>query len=360
MRQSIPLSVAVLPIAFMAAPAAAQLRPLVAPPENAARASSDGVDVFLVNEGKDTTPIAAPDTIETIARDGTALTLELVRSTADGAPVPPGGFAKLRYRLAPIPVDAPRAVAAAAQPPREPEAGETERADSHGLASGFLDRFRPYEPTYIAIGSGQENTKAQFSFAMRPFGGTGALSYLNIAYTHTFFWAFNLPSAPIPTTIYSPEVFVDVPVGEEVNVAFGYRHSSNGGGPRDSVDVNRLYLRVNKAFDLGRGWRIDVAPQGWVFFGPRGIATDIDRFWGNGGITASIAQRDGLKVQLYGRGDPGSGRGAAELFVSYPLQRIGGDVGLYLFGQAFTGYGEALPRYNQQQTTARIGIALTR
>lgn len=347
-------------IALIASPAAAQLRPLVAPPESAAKASSDGVDVFVVNEGPEAAPVTAPETIDTIARDGTALTLELIRSTADTAPVPPGGFAKLRYRLAPLRPDAPQVATATPRAPRPAEPGETQVADSHGLASGFLGRFRPYEPTYVAIGSGQENTKAQFSFAMRPFGGTGALSHLNVAYTHTFFWAFNRASAPITTTIYSPEVFVDVPVGEQVNVAFGYRHSSNGGGPRDSVDANRLYLRVNKAFDLGRGWRLDVAPQGWVFFGTRGIATDLDRFWGNAGITASIAKRDGLKLQVYGRGDPTSGRGSAELFLSYPLQRIGGDVGLYLFGQAFTGYGETLPRYNQQATTARIGIALTR
>lgn len=360
MRLSALLLAPAVAIAVAASPAAAQLRPLVAPPENAAKASSDGVDVYLVNEGREEAPVTAPDTIDTIARDGTALTLELVRSTADTAPVPAGGFAKLRYRLAPLTPAVPQVATATRRPPPVVEDGETEVSDSHGLASGFLGRFRPYEPTYVAIGSGQENTKAQFSFALRPFGGHGALSYLNVAYTHTFFWAFNRPSAPIPTTIYSPEVFVDVPVGDQVNVAFGYRHSSNGGGVRDSIDANRLYLRVNKSFDLGRGWRLDVAPQGWVFFGTRGIATDLDRFWGNAGITASIAKRDGLKLQLYGRGDPTTGRGAAELFASYPLQRIGGDFGVYLFGQAFTGYGETLPRYNQQQTTARIGIALTR
>lgn len=348
------------PVALAATPAAAQLRPLVEPPASASDAEVNGVDVFIVNEGRDAAPVAGPDTIDTIAKDGTALTLELIRSTTDTAPVAPGGFAKLRYRLAPIAVETPQVATAAPRRPRPQADGETEITDSHGLASGFLNRFRPYEPTYAVIGSGQENTKLQLSFAMQPFGGTGLLSHLNVAYTHTFFWAFNRASAPITTTIYSPEVFFEAPVGEQVKVAFGYRHSSNGGGPRDSIDANRLYLRVNRQFDLGQGWRLDVAPQAWVFFGTRGIARDLDRFWGNAGIVASIAKRDGLKVQLYGRGDPTTGRGAAELFVSYPLQPIGGDVGLYLFGQAFTGYGETLPRYNQQQTTARIGIALTR
>lgn len=354
------LSLSFAALMLLASPALGQLRPLVAPPESAAKASTDGVDVFLINEGVDAAPVTAPATIDTMAKDGTALTLELVRSTADTAPVPPGGFAKLRYRLAPIRVDAPQVATAAPRLRSSTEPGETEVADSHGIASAFVGRFRPYEPTYVVAGSGQENTKAQISFAMRPFGGNGLLSHLNLAYTHTFFWAFNRPSGPITSTIYSPEAFVDIPVGDQVNVAFGYRHSSNGGGPSDSVDANRLYLRVNKAFDLGRGWRLDVAPQAWVFFGTRGIARDLDRYWGNAGIVASIAKRDGLKLQVYGRGDPTTGRGAAEFFVSYPLQRISGTVGLYLFGQAFTGYGEALPRYNQQQTTARIGLSLTR
>lgn len=347
---------------LFATSAVAQLRPLAAPPENAAKANTDGVDVFLINEGTQAAPIAAPDTIDVIAQDGTALTLELIRSTAEGAPVPAGGFAKLRYRLAPLSPSAPQVAATAPERPRPAPVGggETLVADSAGVASAFIERFRPYEPTYVAIGSGRENTKAQVSFALKPFGGTGVLSHLNLAYTHTFFWAFNRPSGPITTAIYSPEVYFDVPVGEQVNVAFGYRHSSNGGGPADSIDANRLYLRVNRQFDLGRGWRLDVAPQGWVFFGTRGIARDLDRFWGNGGITASITQRNGVKLALYGRGDPTTGRGAAEVFLSYPLRRIGGDVGLYLFGQAFTGFGETLPRYNERDTTARIGIALTR
>ena len=55
-----------------------------------------------------------------------------------------------------------------------------------------------------------------------------------------------------------------------------------------------------------------------------------------------------------------SGRGAAELFASYPLARVDGDLGFYLFAQGFTGYGEALDDHRRRDTHARIGIALTR
>ena len=52
-------------------PAAAQLRPLVAPPASA-EAARDGVDVYLINDG--TRPeTAAPATIETHAADGARL-----------------------------------------------------------------------------------------------------------------------------------------------------------------------------------------------------------------------------------------------------------------------------------------------
>jgi outer membrane phospholipase A len=47
------------------------------------------------------------------------------------------------------------------------------------------------------------------------------------------------------------------------------------------------------------------------------------------------------------------------LFVSYPLAKLGG-LGIYVFGQGFTGYGEALDDYRVNDTHARIGIALTR
>ena len=54
-----------------------------------------------------------------------------------------------------------------------------------------------------------------------------------------------------------------------------------------------------------------------------------------------------------------SRRASGELMVSYPLTRIGG-LGLYVFGQAFTGYGEALDDWDHNGTHARIGIAFTR
>lgn len=340
------------------APATAQLRPLVEPPASAAGALN-GVDVFLINEGNAAAPVDAPPTIQTIARDGTALTLELIRSTADTAPVAPGGFARLRYRLAPLarPAEPSRQIAKAE--PAGP--GEDVTATGRGTASAFLNRFGAFEPTYGVVGTGDAGAKLQVSFAMQPFASAGPASFIKVAYTQTIFWALDQPSGPIRATTYSPEAFIDVPFDSTTRLSLGYRHDSNGGGPATSIDINRLYLRVNKTFALGNDWRLDIAPQGWFYVGPQGVAADIERFYGYGALNASIEQRDGVKLALYARGNPMTRQGSAELFASYPIKRFGvGDIGLYVFGQAFHGYGEALSDYNRADTHARIGIALTR
>jgi len=360
MRNPIPLTaMAAVPLMFSAVPAAAQLRPLVEPPASAAGALS-GVDVFLINEGKDSAPVEAPPTIQTIARDGTALTLELIRSTADVAPVAPGGFARLRYRLAPLARPAePRVAVARAARPAGP--GEDVTTSGRGTASAFLNRFEPFEPTYGVIGTGDSGAKVQLSFAMQPFASTGPASYIKVAYTQTIFWALDQPSGPIRATTYSPEAFIDVPFGDSTRVSLGYRHDSNGGGTATSIDINRLYLRVNKTFALGNDWRLDIAPQGWFYAGPQGIAGDIERFYGYGALGASVEQKDGVKLALYARGNPMTRQGSAELFASYPVKRFGvGNIGLYVFGQAFHGYGEALSDYNLVDTHARIGLSFTR
>lgn len=60
------------------------------------------------------------------------------------------------------------------------------------------------------------------------------------------------------------------------------------------------------------------------------------------------------KVAVTGRGNPATGKGSAEGFVSYPLVRIDGRLPhLYLFSQLFTGYGEALVDYNRNVSHAR-------
>lgn len=347
-----------LPLALIAAtPVAAQVRAVPAPPESEA-AALRGVEVFLINEGAAPISDAGPRQIEVTAVDGTRLVLE--RTPGPVPVIAPGGFAKARY----VPVG----IAGVAVPPaaRHPAAplpeGETLLASGPGASAAFVDRFTPHEPIYGVFGTGDAGGKLQFSFAFRPFAedAPAKLGNLRFAYTQTMFWALDEPSGPFRSTNYSPEIYADIPFDDATHVAIGWRHDSNGGGATYSVDLNRIFARVEKRFDLGGDWRLEVAPQAWFYIGSAGTQQDVRDYFGYTALSAAIAQENGLKVAITGRGNFDTRRGAAELFVSYPLARIGGGLGFYLFGQAFTGNGEVLDRYRRRDSHARIGISLTR
>ncbi|RYD56139.1 MAG: phospholipase [Sphingomonadales bacterium] len=340
-----------------ATPAAAQLRAVPAQPASEVEALR-GVEVFLVNEGDAAVSDAGPRELEVTATDGTRLVLE--RAPGPTRTVEPGAFAKVRY----VPVHvAGRAVPPAeAHPAAEVPASETVAHSSTGSSAAFVDRFEPHEPIYGAFGAGDAGGKLQVSFAFRPFAENAPLKLGNLrfAYTQAMFWAIDRPSGPFRSTNYSPEVYADLPMDETTRVALGYRHDSNGRGLADSVDVNRVFARVEKSFDLGSDWRLDLAPQAWFYAGKKTARRDLRDYYGYTSLTAAIGQKDGLKLAVTARGNFETGKAAAELYASYPLTRIGGGLGFYVFGQAFTGYGEALDDYRRSATHARIGIALTR
>lgn len=343
---------------FAAAPAAAQVRAVPAPVASE-REALRGVEVYLVNEGQAPMEAEGPRELEVTATDGTRLVLERVPGAK--RTLAPGEFAKARY--VPVSVAGVAIPPAQAHPAAElPEAGETVVASSTGSSSAFFDRFEPHEPIYGVGGIDDAGAKLQVSFAFKPFSEKAPLKLGNLrfAYTQTMFWALDKPSGPFRATNYSPEVYADIPVDETTRVALGYRHDSNGRGVTDSVDVNRIFLRGEKTFDLGGDWRLDVAPQAWFYVGNSGAVHTISDTWGYTSLTASIQQQDGIKLAVTGRGNFRTGRGSAELFLSYPIARVAKGVGFYLFAQAFTGFGEALDDWNKSDRHARIGIALTR
>ncbi|WP_254293225.1 phospholipase A [Sphingomonas tagetis] len=356
---------------MIATPVGAQVQAIPAQPTNE-REALRGVSVILFNEGDTPVPAQGPRQIEVTADDGTRLVLERL-PTAEFT-LRPGGFAKVRY----VPVayaarpaapakpgkrSAPSTVGRAYMgdpPPPPTAAAEAETLASRGSSSRFLERFSPHEPTYSAFGLRDAGAKLQVSLAFQPVGGESAISHLRFAYTQTMFWRLDLPSGPIAHTTYSPELFADVPIDPTATLGLGWRHDSNGEGPATSIDSNRIFGRFTKTFDLGGSWRAEVTPQAWFYVGRQGGAPDLDRYWGNASLGLTLIKPDSLKLNLIARGNPETGRGAAELFVSYPFAAIDRDIGFYLFGQAFTGHGEALDDYRRRDTHARIGIALTR
>jgi hypothetical protein len=344
----------------VAMPAAAQLRPMFDRPSSAA-AARDGVEVFLLNTGTTSVPAQGPAEIEVTALNGERL--RLIAAPDGEGPVAPGSFVRVTYRFAAVDSSLPAITSGTLRPkPPAASAPPTEQASitSSGSASGFLDRLHAYAPTYGVIGTGDAGTKVQLSFDFRLFGRADG-PHLDFAYTQAMLWATDRPSGPIRATTYSPELFVDVPLNDSTVIGGGYRHDSNGGGLTNSVDVNRVFVRAAKTFDLGDDWRVDVTPMAWFYFGYHGLATDIDRYWGYTSLGLSLGQHDGVKLAVTARGNPGTGKGSAEAFLSFPLARISDALPhLYLFGQAYTGYGEALIDYNKRATHVRAGIAFTR
>ncbi|MDF7776054.1 phospholipase A [Sphingomonas sp. AOB5] len=354
------LKLALLALGFVVAtPAAAQLR---AVPEQVAdeREALNGVEVFLVNEGTEPVDAEGPREIELTATDGTRLVLQ--RMPAPKRSVAPGGFVKARY----VPVG----LAGVAIPPNQahppasmPGPGETVASSSTGSSSAFLDRFEPHEPIYGVAGLNDSGAKLQVSFAFRPFAADAPLKLGNLrfAYTQTMFWALDEPSGPFRSTVYSPEVYADIPMGEHTVFSLGYRHDSNGRGLPGSIDVNRLFVRAQGTIDLGNEWRLDIAPMGWLYVGREGGPNNLRGTWGHSAITAAIQQENGLKVSATARGSFETGRYSGEMSVSYPIGRLtGGGLGIYLFGQGFTGWGETLDDIDVRDTHFRIGISLTR
>lgn len=348
------------PALCLAMPATAQVRAVPDQPASAA-AAAQGVVVYLMNEGAEPVAADAPDRVAVTAADGARLTLR--RNTVEATSIAAGGFAKAFYTLE---RDGAPAAALTAAPTRTlpvtgaaPVPQEATVLSSKGSASAFLDRFRPLEPIYGAWGLDDAGAKLQFSLGVKPFAGEGPLSWLTLGYTQTIFWAIDRPSGPVRATNYSPEAFLDIPVEEGTVLGLGYRHDSNGEGSATSVNSHRIVARVAHRYPLGDGWSAELAPEAWFFLGSKGVATDLERYLGYTGLRAAIMREGGLKVALSGRGNPGTGQGAVELFASYPLARLG-LFGVSVFGQAFTGAGEALTDYDVNDTHARLGIAFTR
>ena len=212
-------------------------------------------------------------------------------------------------------------------------------------------------------------------FSLKPDGAKEEIKDaigLWLAYSQQSQWqAFNnTQSSPFRESNYQPEAIVSIHpqlFGEDradfdwhwrvFNVGFG--HQSNGQDSPLSRSWNYLFAQLGFEHDRPDSqWAFVVRP--WYRI-PESRTTDDNRdlidYYGYGDIRATY---HGCKVtaSLTLRGNPRTGKGAAQLDASFPFWPFSEDplYPLQWYVQVFTGYGESLIDYNWRQTTAGIGV----
>lgn len=357
--------------------------------------TSRAVDVELLatNSDGETREIAVAATIEASLStpNGSAGQVRLVRApdAPETVSLPASGFARLHYRftLPPGTSPGPLSLALPGAPTVAlvyPNASAPQRAEEvAGLSPAiqgaaeergrnvFLANLSTYEPIYAVYGPNTgTDARIQISLQYQLFGTAGGartswIDGLRFGYTQQMFWDLGRASSPFRDVTYMPELFYVLPPlaeagGWTFGGRFGLRHQSNGRSGDASRSFNIVYVEPEAVTRIG-GLDIAVGPRAWIYVGSRSDNPRIARYRGNTGLYARIGRVDGLQLDTSGRLDPRSGKGAAEALLSYPLTRLFADgPRLYLFGQAFAGYGEDLLDYDRKQTRLRVGFGFTR
>lgn len=186
-----------------------------------------------------------------------------------------------------------------------------------------------------------------FSFPLLQFNNKSALM---TSYTQLSLWqiANGEASTPFRETNYRPQLFMmhqgDFPLFNSIE--YGYKHQSNGRGNDLSRSWERFYLLLES-----QGNYIDYGIESWVAFG-LSDNEDIEDYIGPysgfmkiNGIDASATIK---LIHNFSTNRSGFETG----FTYYANDIIG------FYGQLWTGYGETLIDYNNDQTRIGVGIML--
>lgn len=238
--------------------------------------------------------------------------------------------------------------------------------------NAFLGNLSSYLPIYAAYGPGTStDAKIQISFKYQLFGTAGAtgadrswIDGITFAYSQRLYWDLGAKSSPFRNVDYNPELIYIVPAPVRVSgVAFGGRggiaHESNGRDGTASRSSNYLYIQPMATLPVGT-YKLSLGPRLWTYVGDLSDNPDLVHYRGNTGLFAEIGQDNGLRISTNTRLNFGSGKGAFEAEVSYPLNRWIKPLNLYVFAQGFTGYGENLLDYNRHANRLRIGVGFVR
>ncbi|KFG89539.1 Phospholipase A [Sphingobium herbicidovorans NBRC 16415] len=370
------------------------------------------VELRLLNSGSAPETMVLPPQIEaelTVNGSTSNVSLERAPEMPVAMTVPAGGFAGARYTLhVPPGITAGEAVLAvpgwkvqrvafairgpvqgnmsspppaladrgtgSAMPRRDAPVPQAHlAANDVAVGNAFLPNLSAYAPIYAVYGPGtNSDARLQISFKYQLFGPPATPDRrqsweqgLQFAYTQRMFWDLGAKSSPFRNIDFMPELFYLAPTigiggGVSLSGQGGFRHESNGRSGTGSRSLNTFYVQPVASVALGN-YRLSIGPRLWLYAGSLSDNPDIKRYRGNTGLFAEIGEDDGLRITTNTRFNFGSGKGAIDADISYPIDRlIGGNLNFYLFGQAFTGYGENLLDYNRRMTRLRVGLAIVR
>lgn len=387
-------------LALFAAPGAIAAPPvrLIVSGAQVATGGQLALEVVAMNSSGVAADFAAPDTIAATLQGANghrdSVTLRRVDGQATRPTIAASGFASIRY-AGELPVgtgsgmlslSVPDAPSIALEISEEASAAGSVRvasATSQAISvstapappstgspkdNPFLANLSAYEPMYFVYGPGTGTAgRIQISLKYRLFGERGNwLDGVTFAYTQRMFWDLERDSSPFRDVNYMPELFYLVPPrsvndnGLSIGGRLGARHESNGLSGLRSRTLNTLYVQPEASMAVGR-FTLTLGPRVWAYVGGREGNEDIERYRGRTGLYAAFGEDDGLRLALTSRLNVGSGKGAVDGTLSYPLTRMwSSGPQLYIVAQGFAGYGESLLDYDRRQARVRIGFGVTR
>lgn len=221
---------------------------------------------------------------------------------------------------------------------------------SYGVGRSYTDTSQQ-NPKKTSV---QFQFSLRYDFATNVFGLHGIYS---VAYTQLSFWQAYAKSAYFRETNYNPEIFVTMPnpwKNHDTYVKafrFSLEHQSNGRGGTYERSWNFLagsvYMQYKNIFFKLKGWA--------RIYGTRDYNPDLLDYLGHGSLKIMVPYKKNvfkllLRSNFYNHG-------AAKFSYSYPLKYTNG---LFLYVQAFSGYGETLIDYNHYVNSISVGFSLSR
>ena len=272
----------------------------------------------------------------------------------------------------PVASPPPTAIAAASETP-SPAVADEHVHGRHDSGNAFWDSISAYEPIYAVYGPGTDTeARLQVSFKYQLFGkggengpGDSWLNNIQLGYTQRMYWDLRGQSSPFRNIDFRPEIFYLLPArrlssGLALGGQAGVLHQSNGRDGAFSRSYNALYIQPTAEMPVGH-YKFSLGVRFQTYIGDLSDNPDIADYRGRTELFAEVGRDDGLRVSTVSRMSFQTGRAAINIEASYPLNRVMlPSLNLYLFGQAFIGYGENLLDYNIRTTRFRIGIAIVR